>query len=191
MENPPKVDTDNGSCEFSDWIANADGTIPCPPKGRGGCGTSKLELRRLYKANWVKKLLDSAEELINNFKLLEGDSLEGCTYCKLHDSDGNEIKASHVRQTSFRENGQDNFLYSPSAMDIGKNEVEHFQKHWTRGEPVIVRDVLQKTSGLSWEPMVMWRAFRETGANVKFKEETRSVKAIDCLDWCEVSILIL
>ncbi|XVF33157.1 hypothetical protein REPUB_Repub17cG0144200 [Reevesia pubescens] len=56
-----------------------------------------------------------------------------------------------------------------------------------RGEPVIVRNVLEKTSGLSWEPMVMWRAFRETCANVKFKEETPSVKAIDCLDWCEVS----
>ncbi|KAK9910177.1 hypothetical protein M0R45_034149 [Rubus argutus] len=38
--------------------------------------------------------------------------------------------------------------------------------------------------------MVMWRAFREPGANAKFKEETRSVKAIDCLDWCEVEINI-
>lgn len=57
------------------------------------------------------------------------------------------------------------------------------------GEPVIVRNVLEKTSGLSWEPMVMWRAFRETGGNVKFKDETRSVKATDCLDWCEVGYL--
>jgi lysine-specific demethylase 3 len=33
--------------------------------------------------------------------------------------------------------------------------------------------------------MVMWRALRETSKN-KAVEETKSVRAIDCLDWCEV-----
>ncbi|KAF9601111.1 hypothetical protein IFM89_017016 [Coptis chinensis] len=46
--------------------------------------------------------------------------------------------------------------------------------------------VLEKTSGVSWEPMVMWRDFRETGSKRKLREETQSDKAIDCLDWCEV-----
>ncbi|GMH08890.1 hypothetical protein Nepgr_010730 [Nepenthes gracilis] len=58
--------------------------------------------------------------------------------------------------------------------------------HWMRGEPIIVRNVLETASGLSWEPMVMWRAFR--GAKKTMKEATLSVKAIDCLDWCEVEI---
>ncbi|KAF9601148.1 hypothetical protein IFM89_017053 [Coptis chinensis] len=35
--------------------------------------------------------------------------------------------------------------------------------------------------------MVMWRDFRETGSKGKLREETRSDKAIDCLDWCEIS----
>ncbi|XP_028090779.1 lysine-specific demethylase JMJ25-like [Camellia sinensis] len=70
------------------------------------------------------------------------------------------------------------------------HDIEHFQQHWRKGEPVIVRNVLDRTSGLSWEPMVMWRALREKGAKGKFKEETTSVKALDCLDWCEVEINI-
>ncbi|KAF6167489.1 hypothetical protein GIB67_031690, partial [Kingdonia uniflora] len=55
-----------------------------------------------------------------------------------------------------------------------------------RGIPVIVRKVLEKTSGLSWEPMVMKRAFR--GAKGNLEEEIRNEKVIDCLDWCEVEI---
>ncbi|KAK9063146.1 hypothetical protein SSX86_017016 [Deinandra increscens subsp. villosa] len=58
--------------------------------------------------------------------------------------------------------------------------------HWRRGEPVVVRNVEKKTCGLSWEPGVMMRAFRT--AQIKLKEENRCVKAIDCLDLCEVEI---
>ncbi|XP_024024120.1 lysine-specific demethylase JMJ25 isoform X2 [Morus notabilis] len=175
---------------FPDWKANTDGSIPCPPKGRGGCGTALLELRRIYKAKWVKNLLETAEELTRNFQLQDINFLEGCSHCQPNASGEKKNIQSEVRLAAFRENGYDNFLYCPSAIDIDENDNEHFQMHWMKGEPVIVRNVLDKTSGLSWEPMVMWRAFRETGANVKFKEETRSVRAIDCLDWCEVEINI-
>lgn len=91
-----------------------------------------------------------------------------------------------VRQAASRDDGQDNFLYCPNALHMSDDEVEHFQRRWLRGEPVIVRNVLDMTSGLSWDPMVMWRAFRETGSGTKHREETRSVKAVDCFDWCEV-----
>ncbi|RWW22402.1 hypothetical protein GW17_00013404 [Ensete ventricosum] len=70
--------------------------------------------------------------------------------------------------------------------DIQQGELDHFQKHWLKGEPVIVRDVLELTSGLSWEPMVMWRALREKKLTEKASERL-TVKAIDCLYWCEVS----
>ncbi|KAJ0086923.1 hypothetical protein Patl1_07160 [Pistacia atlantica] len=53
-----------------------------------------------------------------------------------------------------------------------------------RGEPVIVTNVLEKTSGLSWDPMVMWSAFR--GTKKILKEEACKVKAVDCFDWCEI-----
>ena len=57
--------------------------------------------------------------------------------------------------------------------------------HWAKGEPVVVSDVLQSTSGLSWAPMVMWRALRER-AKGKAEDEKFDVRVVDCLDWCEV-----
>ncbi|KAL7002367.1 hypothetical protein U1Q18_003523 [Sarracenia purpurea var. burkii] len=177
-----------GSFQFPDWKANSDGSIPCPPKERGGCGAANLELIRNFKANWVIKLIKNAEDLTSNYQFLDADFSQGCSLCPSNISRERKKTNSKIRQASFRKYSQDNFLYCPNVME--DNEIEHFQHHWMRGEPVIVRNVLDKTSGLSWEPMVMWRAFRETSAKGKFKEETRSVKAIDCLDWREVEINI-
>ncbi|CAL5195034.1 unnamed protein product [Lathyrus oleraceus] len=173
---------------FPEWKANSDGNIPCPPKQRGGCSSALLELRRIYKANWVAKLLNNAEDLTRNYAPLDVDITEKCSVCQLNLVEG-KINPE-VRRAAFRDDNKDNFLYSPNALGISDDEIEHFQRHWMRGEPVVVRNVLDKTSGLSWEPMVMWRALRETGSKVKFKEETQSVKAVDCLDWCGVEINI-
>ncbi|XP_022147262.1 lysine-specific demethylase JMJ25 isoform X2 [Momordica charantia] len=170
------------SSSFQGWSANPDGSIPCPPKQSGGCGIANLELRRTFKADWTTKLIEGAEGLTSDYKVPDSCSSEVCPSCYLN--------SNEVRQAAFRENSHDNFLYSPNATDIMDDAVDHFQFHWMKGEPVIVRNVLDKTSGLSWEPMVMCRAFRQTGANVKFKEETRRVKAIDCFDLCEVEINI-
>lgn len=170
---------------FPEWKANSDGNIPCPPKQRGGCGNALLGLRRTHKANWVAKLLNNAEDLTRDYTPLDVDITKNCSLCQPNLVEG-KINPE-VRRAAFRDDSNDNFLYSPNALDISDDEIEHFQRHWTRGEPVVVRNILDKTSGLSWEPMVMWRALRETGSNVKFKEETRSVKAIDCFDWCGVS----
>ncbi|KAK1311648.1 hypothetical protein QJS10_CPA07g00709 [Acorus calamus] len=62
-------------------------------------------------------------------------------------------------------------------------------KHWVKGEPVIVSNVLEFTSGLSWEPIVMWRALHEKKHNMGFSDDL-AVEAIDCLDMCEVEINI-
>ncbi|XP_031263282.1 lysine-specific demethylase JMJ25-like isoform X2 [Pistacia vera] len=74
----------------------------------------------------------------------------------------NGVKTFGVRQAAHRDSSQDNYLYCPNATQLGNNEIEHSQMHWMRGEPVIVTNVLEKTSGLSWDPMVMWRAFQGT-----------------------------
>ncbi|KAH0908207.1 hypothetical protein HID58_031528 [Brassica napus] len=165
---------------FSSWKLNSDGTIPCPPKERGGCGTSTLELRRLRKRDLVQKLITDAEELTQQFKPHDLDIAHECSSC----SD------SITRQAASRKNGHDNFLYSPNALDLAEDDNAHFQSHWMKAEPVIVRNVLEKTSGLSWEPMVMWRACREMDPKAKCKGEAKAVKAVDCLDWCEVEINI-
>ncbi|KAI3868743.1 hypothetical protein MKW98_008828 [Papaver atlanticum] len=175
------------SSEFPEWKANADGSIPCPPKERGGCGVAKLALRCNFDPNWVGKVLANAEELTSKCHLPDCDSFTGCSLCSGAENDRN---CAVVRQAAYRKGGHDNYVYCPDAVQLRDDETEHFQTHWMKGEPVIVRNVLEKTSGLSWEPMVMWRAFRETGAVRKLKEETKSVKAIDCLDWCEVEINI-
>ncbi|KAF6136172.1 hypothetical protein GIB67_001581 [Kingdonia uniflora] len=166
--------------DFPDWTANVDGTIPCSPKGRGGCGTEVLQLRRIFKDKWIAEMLKNADELTSNCQFPNSDFSLQCSYC--------DTKSSEVRQAAFRENSHDNYLYCPSTLDLRNDEIEHFQSHWMRGVPVIVRNVLEKTSGLSWEPMVMWRAFR--GAKGNLEEEIRNVKVIDCLDWCEVEINI-
>ncbi|OMO93641.1 hypothetical protein COLO4_16765 [Corchorus olitorius] len=178
------------SCNSLDLKAEPDGRIPCPPKGRGGCGSETLLLRRIFEANSVDQLIQSAEELTINFQLPESEFSEGCSLCHISSSAENEATDFEVRQAAHRENSHDNFVYCPNVMHLEDNKIQHFQMHWMRGEPVIVRNVLEKSSGLSWEPMVMWRAF--IGAATKIlKEEARRVKAIDCLDWCEVEINIL
>ncbi|CAK9146555.1 unnamed protein product [Ilex paraguariensis] len=175
-------------CNFPEWRAKIDGSIPCAPKQRGGCGTGMLELRRIFEADWVVKLIENAEDLTSHYHSPDIDFSQGCSLCLHTRTSQDEENHAGVRQAAFRGNSHDNFLYCPNAVDLGDSEFEHFQMHWQRGEPVIVRNVLAKTSGLSWEPMVMWRAFRT--AREKLKEETFSVKAIDCLDWCEVEISI-
>ncbi|CBI23011.3 unnamed protein product, partial [Vitis vinifera] len=170
------------------WEMNMDGSIPCPPKARGGCGTETLELRRIFEPNWVDHLIKSAEDLTMNFGSPDIDFSQGCSLCLPTASTGSGEKHCEVRRAAFRENSHDDFLYCPNSACLGDNEIEHFQMHWMRGEPVIVRNVLEKTSGLSWDPMVMWRAFR--GATKVLKEDALSVKAIDCFDWCEVQINI-
>ncbi|KAI3735414.1 hypothetical protein L6452_14910 [Arctium lappa] len=173
----------DSSLDFPVWRANLDGSVPCPPKARGGCGIGMLELRRIFEANWVQELVEKAEVLTLNFQMADIDFGEACPVCPSIDT----LENQHVvRKSAARKNSHDNFLYCPNAIDLEDNEFEHFQMHWRRGEPVVVRNVQAKTCGLSWEPMVMMRAFRT--AKKRLKEENQCVKAIDCLDLCEVEI---
>ncbi|KAF5201386.1 Lysine-specific demethylase jmj25 [Thalictrum thalictroides] len=87
-------------------------------------------------------------------------------------------------QLSHREDINDNFLYCPVSQDIKVKGIYHFQKHWARGEPIIVKQVCDCTSSSNWDPMVIWRGIRET-ADEKTKDENRTVTAIDCLDGSE------
>ncbi|KAJ0519653.1 lysine-specific demethylase JMJ25 isoform X2 [Helianthus annuus] len=140
------------------WKARIDGSIPCPPKDIGGCNDGTLDLKRILSVNWIVNLLEKAQrvyEFNNSY-----DSPQTCM----------ESDAS--------------YLYSLSAKDIQPQHMEHFKSHWSKGEPIIVNDVLSTSSGLSWEPMVLWRAFRDITKSGNAYE----VEAIHCLDWSEVTV---
>ncbi|BAT93660.1 hypothetical protein VIGAN_08018300 [Vigna angularis var. angularis] len=91
-----------------------------------------------------------------------------------------------MRKAASRADSGDNYLYCPKAVQLQDKDLGHFQWHWEKGEPVIVSHVFDCTSGLSWEPLVMWRALRQMN-NTK-REQHLYGKAIDCLDFCEVEI---
>ncbi|MCO5581280.1 hypothetical protein L7F22_035159 [Adiantum nelumboides] len=177
------------------WSVNEDRSIPCPPSERGGCGSGTMVLRRILKADWIAKLVADVNHFsktgpLSPFSSDTHDSL--CDYCVRLKKDlalSSDDLEGFLRRAAYRSNSRDNYLYSPTSQIIKKEGLEHFQKHWLLGEPVIVRNVFEGTTGLSWEPMVMWRAVRETTKN-KFEGEATSVKALDCLDWCEVEINI-
>ncbi|KAG9449367.1 hypothetical protein H6P81_009332 [Aristolochia fimbriata] len=176
-----KEDHDISSVSLSEtlteWQANANGSIPCPPKSKGGCGEQLLELRRIVDDNWILNLVLKAEEVLCGTEG-KGD---------IHPSAGHfKLQESELRKAASREGSDDNYLYCPDAKEIQKNLL-HFQRHWIMGEPVIVRGVMENSSGLSWEPMVMWRVVRGQ-MKVRTTSKDSILKAIDCLACCEVDI---
>ncbi|XP_047320476.1 lysine-specific demethylase JMJ25-like [Impatiens glandulifera] len=158
---------------FTKWTANDDMSISCAPKALGGCeDTCALKLKHILPKYWILDLITKASDILRNY---EADALSH------HIGDANE-------QMKDVEGDEDNHLYCLDSVDTLKREsLVQFQKRWTKGEPVIVRKVLNETNGLSWEPMVMWRALCES-LDPKMSSTMTEVKAIDCLAGCEVKI---
>ncbi|XP_010688672.2 lysine-specific demethylase JMJ26 isoform X2 [Beta vulgaris subsp. vulgaris] len=167
-----------------EWKSNNKGSIPCPPSIYEGCGGTFLELKSILSDGWVSELLNKAEKTAAKWEPENAPPApEGCS-CSVSDADSGSI----LRKCASREGSDDKRLYWPDARDIQFGDLKHFQWHWSRREPIIVKNVLDTTLGLSWEPMVMWRAFRQLGNS---KNSTPSkVKAINCLDWSEVDLSI-
>lgn len=165
------------------WRAKSNGSIPCPPNA-GGCGDCLLELRCLFKENFISDLLDKVNSVVNK----ETEQELGGSRCSCFTESG-EVNNETSRKSACREDSNDNYIYCPTAREVQSGALDHFQQHWLNGQPVIVRDVLELTSGLSWEPMVMWRALREK--RDKKEHERLSVIALDCLTWFEVSNIML
>lgn len=159
-----------------EWTANSDGSITCAPTEMGGCGSHVLELKCLLPEEWISTLEAKAKRILTQCESVKTTSWP-------IDIENNPEK---LRRAAARIDSNDNCLYCPTASDVLKEEeLFRFRSHWLRGEPVIVRDVLEQTSGLSWEPMVMWRALCEnTSSNIS--SNMSEVKAIDCLAGCEV-----
>ncbi|KAF8075479.1 hypothetical protein N665_1091s0007 [Sinapis alba] len=160
------------------WSAGSDGSITCAPKELGGCGDCMLELKRILPQNRISDLEQKAEAFLASY-----DNSPRVSKCKC-----SALETDMTRKTASRSGSTDNYLFCPRSLDVLKEEeLKHFQEHWRKGEPVIVRNALDNTPGLSWEPMVMWRALCEN-LDSTASSTMSEVKAIDCLANCEVEI---
>ncbi|KAI3846576.1 hypothetical protein MKX03_008258 [Papaver bracteatum] len=168
----------------SDWKVMDDGSIPC-----AACGSGLLELKSVLPKDWLSELEKSADKVATEYNIFDVPmtATEQCSCSKpVGDAD---INNDNLRRAASRQ-VDDNYLYCPTAKDIQHGELEHFQKHWCNGEPVIVRKVKELTSRLSWAPLVMNKALREKSNSRVMKGEGHlEVTAMNCLDWCEVSFI--
>lgn len=159
-------------------IAANGGSIPCLPTKLGGCGRQGLEQRRLFQEDWLTRL--EAEATTFKLFLPSADVAGADDACSCCLSGEKRIAAS-------RENSVDNWLYYPVSDAAKPDDLKHFQKHWVRGESVVLRGILDKMLGLSWEPWTMWsQKHDDRGAS-----DLVNVKAFDCLSCCEVSSILL
>ncbi|KAL5724685.1 hypothetical protein ACHQM5_007912 [Ranunculus cassubicifolius] len=165
-----------------EWKVERHGSIYCPTKKKDDCDSSPLVLQHILEVDCVSELKKKAVELAARYSspLDCGTPTHGCT-CS-NSIGETDLENDKLRRAACRDNSNDNFLYCPSAKDIERGDLSHFQKHWTDGEPVIVTDVLSFTSGLSWEPMVLSRALREK-TNSRMGSAHLEVMVIDCLPW--------
>lgn len=194
-----RVPTENAELKLTDcilpasieWKAEINGHIRCPPEAIGGCGNQLLELKCIFSEEWMKELEEKAQELAAKNKSPEVPDVSSSCSC-FNDAGQVDVDNVNLRKAACREDSSDNHLYCPTARDVQHGDLDHFQKHWIKGEPVIVRNVLESAHGLSWEPMVMWRAFRETSKSKTAKNGSNflAVTAIDCLELNEVSSII-
>ncbi|XP_058103442.1 lysine-specific demethylase JMJ26-like [Magnolia sinica] len=169
-----------------EWKANdGNGSVPCPPKELGGCGACNLDLRCIFPLDWIQQLEISAEEIACSYdfpKMLDASSY--CPFCiGMHDQEmGFDGK---LREAAAREESYDNYLYCPSAKDLQGEDLKHFQQHWIKGQPVVVHNVLHDKSDLSWDPLVFFLPLLERNST-NHGNDMKSVKATDCLVWCEI-----
>ncbi|KAG6551804.1 hypothetical protein Mapa_006621 [Marchantia paleacea] len=176
--------------------ANNNGSISCP-RFDGPCGGALLVLKSIFGDQWISDLIDEIYNLpLFHHKTLtlevalekETCSCKGIresadieTYCSSQEDDDSSLLLAAKRPRS-----SDNFIYCPTIIHTETEDLNHFRKHWSMGEPVIIRDVLAKTTGLSWEPLVMWRALRDK--KVKDQDEAKFVKVLNCMNWSEGKI---
>ncbi|AEE28388.1 JmjC domain protein JMJ24 [Arabidopsis thaliana] len=163
----------NFSYKFPEWEANGDGSIPCPPKEYGGCGSHSLNLARIFKMNWVAKLVKNAEEIVSG--------------CKLSDLLNPDMCDSRFCKFAEREESGDNYVYSPSLETIKTDGVAKFEQQWAEGRLVTVKMVLDDSSCSRWDPETIWRDIDEL-SDEKLREHDPFLKAINCLDGLEVDV---
>ncbi|XP_020108136.1 lysine-specific demethylase JMJ25 [Ananas comosus] len=171
---------------FPAWKAKNDGSIPCGADA-GGCGSSKLVLRRILKVNWIGKLVKNAEEMVKGCKVRDLDYSDRCSSCKgIRSLESKDSSDFSLFRCSNREGSSDNSLYCPMLDDVKHEGIGHFHKHWIKGEPVIIRHAFERSLASSWDPLSIWRGIQET-TDEKINHDL-IVKAVNCVNQSEVDI---
>lgn len=168
---------------FPTWRVNNDGSITCGPHEAGGCGSSKLVLRRIFKINWIGKLVKSSQEMVNGCKA--HDLENGCSSC--NDSRRLDSIGRHnfgLSKCSDSDGIDGNSVYSSVLENLKYEGIVHFRKHWINGEPVIIRNAFEPSLSSSWDPLSIWRGIQEI-MDEKM-DENAIVKAVDCSNQSEV-----
>ncbi|TYI59303.1 hypothetical protein E1A91_D10G026400v1 [Gossypium mustelinum] len=187
-----RITRQTSDCRYSDSSVSLpsqkapDGSVPisCPPSEFGGCGDGLLDLRCILPQSWFKELEVSAEEIVGSYELPEAfDTFSCCSLCPATDDEAKRVK--QLQEASRRENSNDNFLFYPTILNIHGDNLEHFQKHWCKGHPVIFRNVL-RTTALSWDPIFLFCSYLKN--SVAKAENEEPSKATTCSDWFEVEI---
>nr|KYP62985.1 Lysine-specific demethylase 3B [Cajanus cajan] len=145
-----------------------------------------LDFKYVYPLSWIKEMEVKAEEIVCSYDFPETlDKNSSCSLCV--DKDHKTSTYKQLQEAAQREDSNDNYLFYPTVLDINSNHFEHFQKHWGKGHPVVVQDVLQSTPSLSWDPLVMFCTYLERSMT-RYENNKDLLEA--CLDWFEVEIKI-
>jgi [histone H3]-dimethyl-L-lysine9 demethylase len=165
---------------FPTWKVSNDGSITCGPHEAGGCGSSKMVLRRIFKINWIAKLVKCSEEMVNSCKV--HDLEDGCGDDNTLELTGQQDLA-HSKCSNI--DGIDgNRLYSPLLEDLKYVGISHFRQHWVKREPIIIRNAFEPSLSSSWDPLSIWRGIQEI-MDEKIDEDVK-VKAVDFSNQSEV-----
>ncbi|XP_068497063.1 lysine-specific demethylase JMJ28-like isoform X2 [Phaseolus vulgaris] len=168
---------------LTEWTScNGAAMVSCPPTKLDDCGNSHLDLNYVFPLSWIKEMEANAEEIVCSYDFPETlDKSSSCPMCI--DKDHKTSRYKQLPEAAQREDSNDNYLFYPTVFDIDSNHFEHFQKHWGRGHPVVVRDVLQSTPNLSWDPLFMFCTYLERSMT-RYENNKDLLEA--CLDWFEV-----
>ncbi|RZC79395.1 hypothetical protein C5167_003601 [Papaver somniferum] len=169
----------------NEWKIVDTGSISC-----ASCRSGILELKYILPDNWVSELVNRAEQISKQSIIFDDPATRTQQRSCFNSVTDVGIDSSKLRRSVSQKGKNSNCLYCPEAKEIQHGDMENFQKHWVKGEPVIVRNVQELTSGLSWEPNVMCRALREkTTSRLMKGSEHLVAKAVDCMDLCKSYVL--
>ncbi|KAJ4850827.1 hypothetical protein Tsubulata_047184 [Turnera subulata] len=132
----------------SKWSFDTDNNTLCH------CG-GMMELKCLLSNSdfLVAGLVKEAEHIVTRYGLdVASTSAEQCA---CFNCNGNlDLSNGKLLKAASRKDSNDNYLFCPNASDINEKNLRHFQSHWMKAHPVVVSNVLESGTGLSWDPMV-------------------------------------